>query len=158
MFLLKNQIFAIVIGIAFGLGVVTFGYAKGFSYFSHDPQACINCHIMNDEYNAWQKGSHHAAAVCVDCHMPEGLAAKVVAKADNGFRHSKGFTLQDFHEPIQITRRNSEILQENCLRCHGELTHKIVLNDDLYPAPKTTKGARTELNCVHCHSHVGHGQ
>src|SRR5262245_4500352 len=91
-----------------GIGTYTFVYAEGFSYFSSDPKACVNCHIMNDQYDGWRKSSHHAAALCVDCHMPhDSLAAKLIAKADNGYHHSKGFTLQDFHEPIMITPRNT---------------------------------------------------
>ncbi|HYG77551.1 MAG TPA: cytochrome c nitrite reductase small subunit [Planctomycetota bacterium] len=134
-------ILAVTIGITAGLGLYTFSYAEGLSYFSSDPAACVNCHIMNDQYDSWRKSSHHAAAVCVDCHMPEKFFEKIIAKADNGFRHSKGFTLQDFHEPIQITPRNSEILQNNCLRCHGAVVHGIGQN----------------VRCVQCHSHVGHG-
>jgi cytochrome c nitrite reductase small subunit len=37
-------------GVAFGLGLFTFFYAEGFSYFSNDPAACINCHIMRDQF------------------------------------------------------------------------------------------------------------
>ena len=109
-----------------GLGAFTFRYGEGLSYFSTDPRACANCHIMNDQYDSWQKGQHHAAATCVDCHLPHDFVAKYIAKADNGYRHSKGFTLQDFHEPILIKPRNAAILQENCLRCHGDFVHEIV--------------------------------
>jgi hypothetical protein len=43
----------------------------------------------------------------------------------SGFRHSKRFTLQDFHEPIRITPENRMILDENCVRCHAELLIEI---------------------------------
>ena len=138
----------VMLGILAGLGLFTFSYAEGLSYFSHDPKACVNCHIMNDEFDSWQKSSHHAAAVCVDCHMPEKFAEKIVAKADNGYRHSKGFTFQDFHEPIMIKERNSQILQNNCLRCHSDLVHGIM--DSGAEFGKSVK-------CIQCHSHVGHG-
>ena len=141
-------VFILGLGILAGLGIFTFTYAEGFSYFSTDPRACANCHIMNDQFDSWQKSSHHAAAICVDCHMPhDSIVAKLIAKADNGYRHSKGFTFQDFHEPIQIKPRNSDILQANCLRCHADLVHGI--------APPGT--SRSQVNCVHCHSHAGHG-
>src|SRR5262245_33187455 len=109
-----------VVGALVGVGIFTFGYAEGLSYFSTDPRACKNCHIMNDEYASWTKGPHHAVAGCVDCHLPHSLIPKYVAKASNGYHHSKGFTLQDFHEPILIKKRNAEILQESCLRCHED--------------------------------------
>jgi cytochrome c nitrite reductase small subunit len=139
---------AVLLGTCAGVGLFTFRYAEGLSYFSTDPRACANCHIMNDEYASWQKGPHHGAARCVDCHLPHEGVAKLVAKAENGYHHSKGFTLQDFHEPVLIKTKNSGILQENCLRCHGEFVHEIV-------AGSTTD--RDAVRCVHCHRGVGHG-
>jgi cytochrome c nitrite reductase small subunit len=32
-----------------GVGTFTFGYARGFSYLSADPRACVNCHVMNEQ-------------------------------------------------------------------------------------------------------------
>jgi cytochrome c nitrite reductase small subunit len=39
-------IIAIVLGVVLGLGAFTFDYGEGLSYFSTDPKACVNCHIM----------------------------------------------------------------------------------------------------------------
>src|SRR4051812_13243221 len=100
-------LFAIAAGILLGLGAFTFRYAEGLSYFSADPKACANCHIMRRQYDGWQKASHHGVAVCVDCHLPRSFIAKLLAKASNGYHHSKGFTLQDFDEPIRIKPKNS---------------------------------------------------
>ena len=93
---------AVTFGVMVGLGLFTFRYAEGMSYFSTDPRACANCHIMNDQYASWTKAPHHGAATCVDCHLPHDFVGKYLAKASNGYHHSKGFTFQDFHEPIQI--------------------------------------------------------
>ena len=90
-----------------GLSVFTFDYAEGTSYFSTDPKACVNCHIMNDQYHSWQKGGHHASATCVECHLPHDTIPKYIAKADHGFWHSKGFTFNDFKEPIRIKARSA---------------------------------------------------
>jgi len=139
---------AMLLGATVGLGLFTFGYAEGLSYFSSDPRACVNCHIMNDQYASWSRSSHHAAAACVDCHLPHALLPKLIAKAENGWHHSKGFTLEDFHEPIQIKPGNAHILQDNCLRCHAALVHELV-------AGATT--AERAPECVHCHLSVGHG-
>src|SRR5262245_7180096 len=135
-------------GAAAGLGSYTFWYAEGGSYFSNDPRSCANCHVMNDHLDSWQKSSHHAVATCNDCHTPHDFFGKWLTKARNGFLHSKGFTLQDFHEPIRITPRNAAVLQANCITCHQELTHDI-----------TTLGSAGEPgnNCVRCHAAVGHG-
>jgi cytochrome c nitrite reductase small subunit len=140
---------AIVIGLAMGIGSYTFRYAEGLSYLSTDPKACVNCHIMRPEYDAWQKSSHHKVAVCVDCHLPHTLVTKYLVKAENGWRHGKKFTTQKFVEPIVIQAKGRAILQENCLRCHGGLVHEIVA---------ASRHAGDDLPCTHCHSGVGHGE
>jgi len=153
--MIRNKVGFIAIGIAFligipiGISAYTFQYAKGLSYLSNDPKACINCHIMQDQYDGWQKSPHHAVAVCNDCHVPHDFLGKYIAKAMNGYHHSRAFTLQDFHEPIMIGKRNSEILQENCIRCHGDLV------GGLMHARKDTPG--DSISCVQCHRRVGHG-
>lgn len=75
-------------GLTFGIGIYTFVYAKGASYLTNDPEACANCHIMQDQYNGWQVSAHRSVAVCNDCHTPPGLIPKYVTKASNGFWHS----------------------------------------------------------------------
>ena len=60
-------------------------YAEGASYFSTNPQSCANCHIMREQYDSWQKASHHANAKCIDCHLPHDFVGKYVAKAENGY-------------------------------------------------------------------------
>ena len=44
-----------LLGIPAGVGAFTFVYAKGFSYLSTDPRACVTCHVMNEQYDAWLK-------------------------------------------------------------------------------------------------------
>lgn len=138
----------LLFGVVLGLGLFTFWYAEGASYFSSDPRACINCHVMREQYDSWQKASHHAYASCVDCHLPHDFVGKYVAKAENGFWHSLRFTLQDFHEPIQITPKNSRILQENCVACHQQLLTELTAHAAF---------ADDSNNCVRCHISVGHG-
>lgn len=144
---LAGILLAVVVGVAFGQGVYTFHYAEGLSYFSTDPKACVNCHVMQSQFDGWQKGSHHNVATCVDCHLPHEFIPKYIAKAEHGYWHSKGFTLQDFHEPIAMTAKSERDLQHSCLHCHDDLVHDLV----------TVKPAQDELNCIHCHRTVGHG-
>ncbi len=127
-------------GLAFGLGAYTFVYARGFSYFSSDPRACANCHVMSGKFDSWQRASHHAYAACNDCHTPHSFVPKYLAKAENGWNHSLRFTLQDYPDPIRIRPMNASVLRENCLRCHGEMASRMPAED-----------------CVRCHSGVGHG-
>lgn len=140
---------AVMSGILLGVGGYTFLYAEGLSYMSSDPKVCVNCHIMQPQYDSWQKSSHHTVAGCVDCHLPEDFIAKYIAKADNGYHHSKGFTFQDFPEPIRIKPGNSAILQANCLRCHGALVEHLVAG---------ATSDKDAVRCTHCHGNVGHGE
>jgi cytochrome c nitrite reductase small subunit len=139
---------AVAVGLAAGIGCYTFRYAQGLSYFSTDPKACVNCHIMRHQYDGWQKSSHHAVAVCIDCHLPHDFVSKYLAKAENGWRHGEKFTMQSFQEPIFVQARGRAILQDNCLRCHAALVA------DLAPG---AHGRADSLSCVHCHANVGHG-
>jgi cytochrome c nitrite reductase small subunit len=135
----------VLVGIVLGTGAFTVHYAEGFSYLSSDPKACVNCHIMRDQYDGWQKASHHAVATCNDCHVPHEFVPKYLVKAENGLWHSKGFTFQDFPEPIRIRPVSLNILQANCVHCHHDLVNDIL-------------GHGSEsANCVHCHAAVGHG-
>ncbi len=137
-----------MLGMLLGAGGYTFYYARGASYLSNDPQACINCHVMQAEYDGWEKASHHALATCNDCHMPHDFFGKWLAKASNGYHHSVAFTFWSFHDPIRIKPGNSAVLNANCLYCHrdfaSEITAHRVINDE-------------ELYCIRCHDNVGHG-
>jgi cytochrome c nitrite reductase small subunit len=146
----RALILALALGIPAGLGAFTFRYAEGLSYFSSDPQACMNCHIMRDQYDSWAKSGHHHVAVCNDCHLPHSLIPKLIAKSRNGWNHSSAFTLQNFPEPIMIGRPNAAILEGNCRRCHEALVHGILM-------PRTASGtAPDDVLCVRCHKAVGH--
>jgi len=136
---------AVTFGLAAGIAGVGFQYAEGLSYLSTDPRACANCHIMQSQFDSWQKSSHHGVATCVDCHLPHDFVGKYVAKAVNGWNHSSGFTLQNFPEPIVITPPNAKILQESCEHCHEALVHQ-------------TAAAEGAPRCVGCHVSAGHGE
>jgi cytochrome c nitrite reductase small subunit len=130
-----------------GLGGFTFSYAQGLSYLSNDPRACANCHVMRDVYDGWSHGSHKAVAACNDCHTPHPIVAKYAIKALDGFKHSAAFTLGGFHEPIEITPLDRQIVQSNCLNCHGDMTAEI-----------SHVGEPNPTDCLHCHAGVGHGR
>jgi cytochrome c nitrite reductase small subunit len=140
---------AVCLGVLLGLGAATFRYAEGFSYFSNDPRACANCHVMRPYLDSWQKSSHHTRAACNDCHVPHAIVPKLITKAENGWNHSSRFTLQDYPEALRITPHNAGRLRHNCVGCHGELTSEI---RDAARGPHSG-----EIECVHCHADVGHG-
>lgn len=101
---------------------------------------------MSEHYAGWVKSSHRAVAVCNDCHTPPGFVAKYATKASNGFWHSYGFTTGRFPEPLQITRRNLEVAELACRKCHHEIVDA---------SEGTHEGAK-QLSCIRCHKSVGH--
>ena len=137
-----DVLFACLLGIPLGVGAFTFVYAKGFSYLSADPRACVNCHVMHAQYDGWLKSGHRHTATCVECHLPPAGLAKWLAKGEHGFRHSVAFTLQNFKEPIEITPRDRDMVRVNCVRCHEGLVQAVV---------------HRGLDCRHCHTGAGHG-
>ena len=147
-FTVAGFVLAALVGILLGAGGFTFVEAHGLSYLSNDPTTCVNCHVMREQYDSWQKSSHHAVAVCNDCHVPHDFLGKYWTKAEHGARHSWGFTFQDFHEPIQMKESSRAAVQDNCLRCHQSFVSEIVKHSDVERDPN---------NCLRCHSSVGHG-
>lgn len=137
---------AAVAGIAVGIGSYTFVYARGASYLTNDPAACVNCHIMREQYDGWRASSHRAVAVCNDCHAPHSsVVARYATKAENGFWHSVAFTTGRFHEPIQIRARNRAVTEGTCRACHVEIVEAIA-----------THGAGGGPGCIRCHASAGH--
>ncbi|MBI2298487.1 MAG: cytochrome c nitrite reductase small subunit [Armatimonadetes bacterium] len=139
-------VLAVCAGVVAGVGGYTFAYAQGLSYMTNDPAACRNCHVMREQYDAWTRSSHHAVAVCNDCHTPHDFAGKWLTKARNGWHHSVAFTTGRFHEPIFIGPKNLAITEANCRRCHEPIVQQIdrVLS---HSGP---------LLCTRCHRDVGH--
>ena len=148
--MLAKVAFTILIGALLGLGLFTFGYARGASYLTNDPAACANCHVMSEHFAAWMKSSHRQAAVCNDCHAPHSFAGKYATKARNGFWHSFYFTTGRYPDPLRITPRNHEVTEGACRHCHEDIVAAIdhgVANGD---------EERDRLSCVRCHATVGH--
>ena len=139
-------VIATAAGIAIGIGGYTFVYAKVASYLSDDPQACANCHIMQDHLNGWIKSSHRSVATCNDCHTPSGVIPKYFTKADHGFFHSLAFTTGKFHQPIQIKERSWRVTEAACRKCHQDIVHDI----------DVTQTSTGMLSCTRCHKSVGH--
>lgn len=140
----------LAIGIALGLGVFTFGYAKGASYLTNDPAACANCHIMSEHFTAWQRGSHRSAT-CNDCHTPHSLVRKYVVKAQSGFWHSFYFTTGRYPDPLRITERSRRVTEEACRYCHQPVVDAI---DPTFAA--AGEHGSGNMSCIRCHTYVGH--
>jgi cytochrome c nitrite reductase small subunit len=137
---------AILLGLAIGISGFTFIYAKGASYLTDQPEACANCHVMQEQLTGWIASSHRQAAVCNDCHTPKNFIGKYLSKFANGIAHSWAFTTGWFHEPISIKSHNFEITENRCRDCHRDITDSI---DAGHPGGQA-------LGCIRCHGDVGH--
>ena len=138
---------SILLGAAAGLSLYTFIYARGLSYFGNDAATCMNCHIMREQFDAWNRSSHHAAAVCNGCHTPKNILGKYAVKGLNGMNHSIAFTTGRFPDPIQIKGLNASIARGNCRRCHEGMIDRMTM---LYEPE--------DIDCASCHGNVGHAE
>lgn len=141
-------IVGILIGVPVGIGGITLHNGEGLSYLSNNPQACVNCHIMKDQYDSWMKSSHKMAATCNDCHTPGNFLEKYFAKASNGFWHSWAFTTGRFREPIRIKRHNRLLVEKACRTCHQSLLESSNLIDHNVK----------QVSCLKCHTNVAHNR
>jgi cytochrome c nitrite reductase small subunit len=147
----KRNLYAVslvaILGILTGLSLFTFSYAQGASYLSDDPSACVNCHVMREQFDGWNRGTHQAVAVCNDCHTPHSFPQKWIVKGINGWNHSWAFTTGNFPNTIQIKPFNAQVAEDNCIDCHETMVTNVHSADE----EKT-------LSCVACHGNVGHGR
>lgn len=136
---------SVAVGALIGSSLFVLDYAEGPSYLSDDPRACVNCHIMREQFDAWQRSEHASVATCNDCHAPHDPVGKYLSKALNGWNHSVAFTLGTFEDPIRIKPGNAAIVERNCVECHAELVSEILGHPE---------GAA--IGCVRCHRSAGH--
>jgi cytochrome c nitrite reductase small subunit len=137
-------VLALALGVPIGLGAFTFGYARGYSYLLDDPKACVNCHVMRDNYNAWSVSSHRSVT-CNGCHTPHDLVGKYYVKAEHGVAHSWAFTFTD-PQVIRIKQGSLEVVERNCIECHQATVATTFAG----------MSGHGEGRCNVCHRGVGH--
>jgi cytochrome c nitrite reductase small subunit len=102
---------------------------------------------MNEQFDAWIKGSHRTVATCNDCHVPGDFLGRWYVKARNGFWHSYYFTSGTFEEPIRATPISREVVEGNCRRCHEAVVQAM---------GTPSHAGSDEISCIRCHASVGH--
>lgn len=108
---------------------------------------CSSCHIM-DEAHATFLQSNHATLSCNDCHIPhDNIVSKYFFKAKAGLGHMYYNTLGQDKIPdvLHATEASQEVINDNCLRCHGPTLDNIEYHD-VYDG-----------NCLSCHRSLVHG-
>ena len=139
----------IIVGVVALIVVLgTFLYVSNFTvYLGDDPTTCNNCHVMDAVYEGWFHGGHRPWTTCNDCHTPHEFIPKYLVKAQSGFNHVSAFTIGHLPEPLRAKPHTKEIIQENCLRCHGETVANVADGQ-----------MDSERYCFECHRDVAHGQ
>ena len=146
---------AIIIAGAFvGLFIYAFTVSRSYSYLSDKPEVCVNCHIMGPYYSTWFHSSHGRDATCNDCHVPHNnIVNKYYFKAKDGLRHAAIFTLRAEPQSIIALDASSEVIMDNCIRCHTQLNQEFVKTGRMgFKDTKELKGNA----CWDCHRDVPH--
>lgn len=146
---------AIVAGLMIGLLLYAMYVSNAVSYMSDKPETCVNCHIMAPEYATWNHSSHREHASCNDCHVPHNNAInKWYFKAKDGLRHATIFTAGAEPQTIFIKEEGTQVVQNNCVRCHNDLVtnEKLLVQTDVY-----NEHFEGRL-CWECHREVPHGR
>ncbi len=144
----------IAAGVGTGLFIYLLYVSKAVSYLSDDPKTCINCHVMSPYYATWQHGSHGRVAVCNDCHVPHNNAlSKYFFKAKDGIYHATVFTWRAEPQVIRIKEAGTDVVQENCQRCHNHMNEKVKTVGITLADKDHGKGKL----CWDCHREVPHG-
>lgn len=145
----------ILLGIFFGLVLLTLHVGRATSYLSDEPSACVNCHVMAPYFATWQNSSHGRFTVCNDCHVPQNnIFEKYFFKASDGLRHSYMFTFRLEPQVIRIHEAGRNAVQKNCIRCHSNQIHPISVR----AITAQSIQEHGEGYCWDCHRETPHGR
>ncbi|MRT91770.1 cytochrome c nitrite reductase small subunit [Ancylomarina sp. 16SWW S1-10-2] len=145
----------IVLGAFVGLAIHVLYLSKALSYLSDEPKTCVNCHVMAPQYATYQHSSHREVATCNDCHVPHNnVVNKYLFKAKDGLRHASIFALRMEPEVIFILDEGSEVVHNNCIRCHSQTLTDPKLATQV---PQHTQNTQDRA-CWECHREVPHGR
>lgn len=144
----------VFLGVFTGIFLLVFKVSEASSYLSDKPETCINCHVMYPQFASWTKSSHHESATCVDCHVPhDNFFRKYYFKVSDGLRHATVFTARAEPQVIQIKQAGTNVVQENCIRCHHDLVEMTSIIEVTGKNYHEGAGSR----CWDCHRETPHG-
>jgi len=144
-FLGRHRRFLQVFGTLAVLGCVVGAFLSfgppGLYAKSETPEFCAGCHVMESQYENWFHHGAHRRVKCIDCHLPNDHAARhLTRKGMDGMWDAYVFYSGRVPDTITLSQSGAALVQENCLRCHGEMVSRI--NED--------------RNCWQCHRRVSH--
>lgn len=107
--------------ISFALMLVTKVPALGLD----KAEFCGQCHVMDEQVDTYLHSAHRLGATCGDCHIPHSLVYGATYKAYTGTRDIVAVVTDTAPKEIRVTKLGQDILQENCLRCHGQMLEQV---------------------------------
>lgn len=152
----KRKIVSIILaGMFVGGGGLFLYLLRAHTYLGDSPSACVNCHIMAPFYATWFHSSHSRNATCNDCHVPhENAVKKWTFKGMDGMRHVAVFLTHGEQQVIRANPESSQVIMENCIRCHTQLNTEFVKTGKIdYMKAQVGEGK----TCWDCHREVPHG-
>lgn len=106
---------------------------------------CSQCHAMDYQVDTYLHSSHAREANCGDCHDPHGLITGSMYAAYTGSRDVYRVVTNTTPLEIRATNMSKKVLQNNCLRCHGDIMGE---------AGDTSQNGGNY--CFHCHRGIVH--
>ncbi len=106
---------------------------------------CGRCHAMDFQVSTYLHSPHANAANCGDCHDPHGLVTGSLFAAYTGARDVYRVVTDTTPKEIRATDLSKKVLQNNCLRCHGDIMGDI--GDTSHNSGSF---------CFHCHHEIVH--
>lgn len=131
-----------------GLVMYTFVYAKEAFVSSSDPTACINCHIMEEQYHGWTADSFQWPPALIAIYLTDNIVHKYFVKAENGFYARPEVHDRMASENIEARDVSLAVTNEACLYCHADIT------SDMRHLGTAQDGEI--FDCVRCHAGIGH--
>jgi cytochrome c nitrite reductase small subunit len=106
------------------------------------PEFCASCHVMEYQHDAWLKNADHRHLDCVECHLPNNnFVNHIMWKGYDGTKDVIFFYGRLYADELRISAHGKRTIQENCIRCHGEMVFQINTDD---------------RDCWSCHRRVNH--
>lgn len=130
--------------------------ALGVFVFITDAQAhagtasetCANCHVMDSMYENHFHAAHQAWTECADCHLPhDNVIGYYFEKGRQGMHDVYVFGTGQTPEMIRLSDHSTDIVQQNCLRCHAGTVETIMVGQQPF-----------DRRCWECHRSAAHGE
>jgi cytochrome c nitrite reductase small subunit len=147
--------FSGLLGLFAGLFIYTVLASRAFSYFSEDPEVCLNCHVMGPYFQSYRKSSHSLKATCNDCHVPQDNTFRSYAfKFYDGLYHAAVFSTGTEPQVIRANEGTKKVILENCVRCHSPLVEDYLKMGTSMEEALSGK----EKSCFDCHRDMPHNE